>query len=343
MKALSIHKKNSSPLLKSLSTTFVLVATILFSLMVGRYPIHWHEIGELLRALLGLPHELSTQGHIILFQIRLPRILAAFLVGGSLSITGATYQGVFRNAMVSPSILGVSSGAGFGAALAILLGMGPIIQQSFAFIFGTGAVAAVYFISMATGKRHDKCLTLILSGMIISTVFSALISLLKYVADPNDTLPSIVYWLMGGLSEIEMSDLRFLSIISIIGMLGLSLSGWKLDMLSFGDDEAKTLGINVDFFRLSVIIITTLMTACAVSISGIIGWVGLLVPHMSRMMVGSQNAKLLPHAYVLGGIFLMLVDNISRSISSLELPLGVSTSLIGAPFFIFILVKRKKI
>lgn len=342
MKTLSIHKKSTNPYARTLLSALIITLTMILSLMVGRYPIHLHELGELARSLFGLPHELSAQGRIILLQIRLPRILAAFLVGGSLSITGATYQGVFRNAMVSPSILGVSSGAGFGAALAILLGMGQVMQQSFAFLFGIGAVAAVYFISMATGKKHDKCLTLILSGMIISTVFSALISLLKYVADPNDTLPSIVYWLMGGLSEVEMSDLRFISIIALVGMLGLSLSGWKLDMLSFGDDEAKTLGINVEFFRLIVIIITTLMTACAVSISGIIGWVGLLVPHISRMMVGSQNAKLLPHSFFLGGVFLMLVDNFSRSISSLELPLGITTSLIGAPFFIFILVKRKK-
>lgn len=343
MKALSNDKINilSSGYSKAILIFVMLVVVAVVSLMVGRYPVHISELGDLVRSMFGFSNDLSAQTRIVLLQIRLPRILAAFFVGGSLSITGATYQGVFRNAMVSPSILGVSAGAGFGAALAILLGLGQMMQQSFAFLFGIGAVAAVFFISLGTGKKHDKCLTLILSGMIISTVFSALISLLKYVADPNDTLPSIVYWLMGGLSEVEMSDLKFISVISIVGMLVLSLSGWKLDMLSFGDDEAKTLGINVEFFRLLIIIITTLMTACAVSISGIIGWVGLLVPHMSRMMVGSQNAKLLPHSFFLGGMFLMLVDNFSRSISSLELPLGITTSLIGAPFFILILIKRK--
>ncbi len=285
---------------------------------------------------------MTTPIKTVLVDIRLPRIAAAFLVGGTLSITGATYQGMFRNPMVSPSILGVSAGAGFGAVLAILLSFNAFMLQLSAFAFGVLAVIAVYAISMSTGKKHEKCLTLILSGMIVATVFSALISMLKYVADPDATLPSIVYWLMGGLSDIEMRDLRFIAFTAIIGLLLLSISGWKLDMLSFGDEEAKTMGINVEKLRFFVISIATLMTAAAVSISGIVGWVGLVIPHISRMLVGSKNAVLLPASFFIGGSFLLIVDDFSRGISSLEIPLGITTSLIGAPFFIFILMKSSK-
>ena len=178
--------------------------------------------------------------------------------------------------------------------------------------------------------------------MIVGTVFTALISVLKYVADPDETLPSIVYWLMGGLSDLQWKDLKFVSFISIVGLILLSLLGWKLNMLSFGDDEAKTMGINVNQLRFSVIAIATLMTAASVSISGIIGWIGLLIPHISRMLIGSKNSFLLPSSFLIGGIFLLWVDDLSRSISSMEIPLGITTSLIGAPFFIFILAKTSK-
>jgi iron complex transport system permease protein len=310
------------------------LSVILGSMLLGRFSISLSDIFETVKSLINHNTEVSPQIKTVLFDIRLPRILAAFLVGGTLSITGATYQGMFRNPMVSPSILGVSAGAGFGAALAILLGLSVFLLQLTSFLFGVVAVVAVYLISLSTGKKHDKCLTLILSGMIVGTVFSALISILKYVADPNDTLPSIVYWLMGGLSEIQLSDLRFISIIALGGLVFLSVSGWKLDMLSFGDDEAKSMGLNVDKLRFAVITVATLMTASAVSISGIIGWIGLLVPHISRMLIGSKNSDLLPASFLIGGTFLLIVDDFSRTVSSMEIPLGITTSLIGAPFFL---------
>jgi iron complex transport system permease protein len=318
------------------------LTVIVGSMLLGRFSISLSDIFETVKSLINHNTEVSPQIKTVLFDIRLPRILAAFLVGGTLSITGATYQGMFRNPMVSPSILGVSAGAGFGAALAILLGLSVFLLQLTSFLFGVVAVVAVYLISLSTGKKHDKCLTLILSGMIVGTVFSALISILKYVADPNDTLPSIVYWLMGGLSEIQLSDLRFISIIALGGLVFLSVSGWKLDMLSFGDDEAKSMGLNVDKLRFAVITVATLMTASAVSISGIIGWIGLLVPHISRMLIGSKNSDLLPASFLIGGTFLLIVDDFSRTVSSMEIPLGITTSLIGAPFFIFILMKTSK-
>lgn len=318
------------------------LAIIIASLQMGRFEVHISDIFRATKSLFTTSNNASTQINTILFHIRLPRIFAAFMVGGTLSITGAAYQGMFRNPMVSPSILGVSSGAGFGAALAILLGLNTFMLQTFSFIFGIGAVVAVYSISLATGKKHEKCLTLILAGMIVATVFTALISILKYIADPNDALPSIVYWLMGGLSDIEMKDLKTIALITLPGLLILSLSGRKLDMLSFGEDEAKTMGINVSQLRFTLIAVATLMTAAAVSISGIIGWIGLLIPHIARMILGPQNGTLLPASFLIGGSFLLIVDDFSRTVSSMEIPLGITTSLIGAPFFIFILLKNSK-
>ncbi len=334
--------KNGNKISFFILLIIITVVTALFSLILGRFQLSLADILQFIKASIdGNTEEVSTI-KTVLIDIRLPRILAAFLVGGSLSITGATYQGMFRNPMVSPSILGVSAGAGFGAALAIILGLNTIFQQSLSFFFGIIAVLTVYAISLATGKKYDKCLTLILAGMIVATVFSALISILKYIADPDDALPSIVYWLMGALSGIEMKQLIFITITSVPGLLFLTLSGWKLDMLSFGDDEAKTMGIQVEKLRFIVITIATLMTAAAVSISGIIGWVGLLIPHIARMIVGSKNAVLLPASFLIGGLFLLIVDDFSRTISSMEIPLGITTSLIGAPFFIYILMKTGK-
>nr|WP_319397952.1 iron ABC transporter permease [uncultured Carboxylicivirga sp.] len=318
------------------------VVLTLASLMLGRFTVTFHDLMSFVKGIFVGQDQDSLRIYTVLVDIRLPRVLAAFLVGGTLAVTGATYQGMFRNPMVSPSILGVSAGSGFGAALAILIGMNAFFMQTFSFLFGVGAVAAVYLISMATGKKHEKCLTLILSGMIVATVFAALTSLLKYIADPEDALPSIVYWLMGGLSDIQLPDLKFITVVSIAGLVMLSLSGWKLDMLSFGDEEAQTLGINVERFRFVVVTVATLMTASAVSISGIIGWVGLVIPHISRMLVGSKNAVLLPASFFIGGLFLLIVDNFSRSVTNLEIPLGITTSLVGAPFFIFILIKTSK-
>jgi len=313
-----------------------------FSLTIGRFPVSASVIGQLIRSFFDPDSSTQEQIKTVIIDIRLPRIIAAFLVGGTLSITGAAYQGMFRNSMVSPSILGVSAGAGFGAALAILLGFSSIMLQGLSFFFGIVAVVTVYAISLATGRKHDRCLTLILSGMIVATVFTALLSVLKYIADPDNALPTIVYWLMGGLSEIEKTDLCFIATISMIGLVILSISGWKLDLLSFGDDEAKTMGIRVERLRVTVIAVATLMTATAVSISGIIGWVGLIIPHISRMLIGPKNAELLPVAFLIGGIFLLIVDGFSRTVTTMEIPLGITTSLIGAPFFLFILMKTSK-
>lgn len=318
---------------------FITIAVALGSLFLGRFEISISEIFLMLKSLVN--PDIAIPAHIktILFGIRMPRVFAAFLVGGALSLTGAAYQGIFHNPMVSPSILGVSAGAGFGAALAILLALSSFWIQTLSFIFGISAVLSVYIINIAIGKRYNTVLTLILSGMVVGTVFSALLSVLKYVADPYDALPSIIFWIMGSLAEIEFSSLQWSALIVIPGLIFMSLVGWKLDLLSFGDDEARSMGLNVDRFRFIVILVTTLMTASVVSISGIIGWIGLLVPHIARMMVGPKNCILLPASFFIGSSFLILVDSLSRSVTSMEIPLGIVTSLLGAPFFVFIFLR----
>jgi len=320
----------------------LLSAVAIFSLLVGRYPVHLADVVCVLKSFFSAGAECDAVIGTVVVDIRLPRVLAAIFVGGALSVTGAAFQALFRNPMVSPSILGVSAGAGFGAALSIVLGLGIVLQQVVSFASGTLAVCIVLMLGAAAGKSYNRNLTLILAGMVVATVFSALLSVLKYIADPDTALPSIVYWLMGGLSDIQLSDLPFIGGLSLLGVAVLSYTGWQLDILSFGDDEARTIGIRVERLRFVVIIIAALMTSAAVSLSGIIGWVGLLIPHIARMCIGPHNTRLLPASYLLGGGFLLLVDDFSRSAFAVEIPLGITTSLIGAPFFIYILMKTAK-
>ncbi len=316
----------------------ILIALSLLSLSIGRYPI----VPKELYAYLFTTGSYDTNLPIVLLSIRLPRIIAAIAVGGALSIAGASYQGMFRNPMVSPDILGVTAGAGLGAATAILLSLPPVGIQLLSFAGGIGAVLIAVSISKSIGKIHDVILVLVLSGMIISSLCGALISMIKYIADPDDKLPAITYWLMGSLSAIRMEDLYIVLPIIAVGIIPLILLSWQLNVLSFGDDEAKSLGINTFFLRSLVIVCASLITASIVSISGIIGWVGLIIPHITRMITGPNHRILLPASFLLGGIFLLSVDNLSRSISSVEIPIGILTSIIGAPFFIYFLKKSKR-
>ena len=316
----------------------LLVTLSIVSLSIGRYSIAPND----LYAYFFSVGDYDANLPVILLNIRLPRIIAAIAVGGALSIAGASYQGMFRNPMVSPDILGVTAGAGLGAALAILLSLPPIGIQLLSFAGGLSAVLIAVSISKSIGKAHDVILVLVLSGMIISSLCGALLSMVKYVADPDDKLPAITYWLMGSLSAITKNDLYIVIPIILAGIIPLILISWQLNVLSFGDDEAKSLGINTFLLRILVIICASLITASIVSISGIIGWVGLIIPHITRMITGPNHRILLPASFLLGGIFLLLVDNLSRSVSSLEIPIGILTSIIGAPFFIFFLKKSKK-
>lgn len=319
------------------------IALLIISLFVGRYQtplsaVADESISAFSSLFFGTPASVSTQ-HTVLFNVRLPRILAALLVGAALSIAGASFQGIFRNPLVSPYILGVGSGAGFGACLAILLWNNYLIIQLMAFAFGLLAM----FIAISMGKvsKGTGTLVFVLSGIIVSSIFTALTSLAKYVADPYDQLPAIVFWLMGSLATVRYGDLLYILLPIFIGTLVLLLFRWRINILSLGDEEAKALGMDVEKMRLVIIVCATLVTSAAVSISGVIGWVGLVVPHISRMIVGPNYSRLLPMSMVIGASFMLIVDDLSRTIVATEIPLGILTSLVGAPLFAYLIKKGR--
>lgn len=313
----------------------LLLLVLVSSLCVGRYPL---SVSDLFRYVFTGQYTDASLPTVLL-NVRLPRILGAVFVGGALSVAGAAYQGMFRNPMVSPDILGVSSGAGFGASLAITLSLPLLGIQLLAFGFGLVAVLLAILVGRIVGKNHDKILMLVLSGMVTGAIFNALISLMKYLADSDSKLPDITFWLMGSLAGIDMSELKVVIPVVLIGLIPLLLLGWRLNVLSFGDDEAKTMGVNTGRLRLIVIACSSLITASVVCVSGLIGWVGLIIPHFSRFLVGPDHKVMLPVAFLSGSIFMLLIDNVARSASSLEIPLGILISLIGAPLFLLFLAR----
>ena len=272
----------------------------------------------------------------ILFLYRAPRALAAALIGGALALAGVSYQGMFSNPMVSPDVLGASTGAGFGAALAILLGCTGSAVSAAAFVFGLLAVFLAYVISRKS--RTNPTLAMILAGMMISSLFSAGTSFLKLVADVDSQLPAITYWLMGSLSDIRQADLLPLCIPLLLGAVPLFLLRWRINLLTVGEEEASAMGINTKALRLTVVICATLLTAASVSVSGMIGWVGLVIPHFCRLLFGCDYRRLVPASVLFGGAFLMLVDNISRTVTTAGIPLGILTSFVGAPVFLYLIL-----
>ena len=274
-------------------------------------------------------------------HIRTPRIFVACLVGAALAAAGATYQGMFKNPLVSPDILGVSSGAGLGASLAIFYNLPMFYVQLFAF---SGGILAVLCVSMVASRsrNQDPILVLVLSGIAIGSLLGAGISLLKILADPFTQLPSITFWLLGSFTAVGVKELSQLTPILILGILPLFLLRWRLNLLALEEDEAKSLGIPIQRTRYILIIFTTLCTASAVSITGIIGWVGLLVPHIARLLVGANFILLLPTSLLLGASFLLLTDTLARTVASIELPIGILTSACGAPFFLYLLLRGRK-
>ncbi|SKC46713.1 FecCD family ABC transporter permease [Maledivibacter halophilus] len=328
---------------KSFVIIFIAILIILISFTIGKYPITIKELFTILhQGIFSLERSLPDVMYSVVLKVRLPRIFAAFAAGASLAASGAAYQGMFRNPLVSPDILGASAGAAFGASLGILMSLGIIGIQILSFLFGLSAVALTYLISMRLSKSNGTTIVLILSGMLIKTLFTAFITLIKYIADPYSKLPEITFWLMGSLASINLQDAYIIFIVFIIGIIPLMLLRWKLNVLSFDEEEARALGLDVKKLRIIVILCSTLMTASVVSVAGLIGWVGLVVPHFSRMLVGPNFKKLLPAAVLVGGSYLLLVDNLARSIGSLEIPLGVLTSIIGAPFFIYLMLNVRK-
>src|SRR5690606_16983908 len=260
------------------------------------------------------------------------------LVGGALAAAGAAYQGMFRNPLVSPDILGVSAGAGLGAVLGIFLGLPLPWVQLLAFVGGLLAVSLVYLLASRI-RRHDPVLVLVLAGVALGTLLGAGISLLKILADPYSQLPSITFWLLGGLNGVSFADLASAAPLMLAGLLPLALLRWRINLLSLSDEEAAALGLNISRIRLLLILSATLMTASAVAITGIIGWIGLVVPHMARLLVGPEFSRLLPASLLLGASFLLLTDTLARTLAGIELPLGILTALIGAPFFLLLLAR----
>ncbi|MCL2816939.1 MAG: iron ABC transporter permease [Clostridiales bacterium] len=320
------------------------VLLVLASLLIGRYQISLGDVITILRdriaGLFGGGSGLAPSiPSVVVWDIRLPRALTALLVGGALAVGGGALQSVFRNPLVDTRMMGIQAGAGFGACLAILIFGSVNMSYLFAFVFGIGAMALAYMV----GKIYKTAptVTLVLGGVIIQAIFSALISFTKYAADPFDQLPTITFWLMGSLARSNYADLLFALIPITIGVTGIMLVRWRINLLAIGDKEAQTLGVNTGVTRAIVIICVALATAAAICVSGTIGWVGLIIPHISRMLVGNDNRVLLPVSFALGACFMLIVDNLARTITSGEIPLDILTALIGGPFFIYLLKKTK--
>lgn len=318
----------------------ILLLTIIISFQLGRYPIPAKEVlGIVLSKTFPIEPFWTDRVEMVLINIRLPRIVLACLVGCCLSAAGAAYQGVFQNPMAAPDILGASAGAAFGAAFAIYNYGSNLMITISAFFFSMLTVTLVYLISKRV--KGNRILGLILSGIMVSSLFSAATSFIKLVADPNDQLPAITYWLMGSLAGAKIGDIKFVIIPVLIGLVPLILLRWRMNVLTMGDDEAKTMGVNTNQTRLIVIICSTLVTAASVSVSGMIGWVGLVIPHLSRKLVGNNYNHLIPASILFGAIFLLLVDNVSRNLLTTEIPLGILTAFIGAPFFIYLITREE--
>lgn len=315
----------------------VFLAVLLGSLLLGRYAL---SPGQLLHMLwtkvTGGAADWPLSDDKVVFAVRLPRVAAAALVGAALAVSGAAYQGMFRNPMVSPDILGASTGAGFGAAVAILLGAGYFGISAAAFCCGLLAVAAAWLVSRLS--RTNQTVALILAGMMITSLFSAGTSFVKLVADTQQQLPAITYWLMGSLSSVKDTDVLFLSIPVTLGVVPLLALRWRMNLLTLGEEEAQSMGVNTRRLRGTVIVCATLLTSASVAVSGMIGWVGLVIPHFCRMLFGYDYRRLIPAGALFGASFLLIVDDIARLVTTGELPLGILTAFVGAPLFVYLIV-----
>ena len=324
----------------------VLVACTLLSFLFGRYPVPFSELcGILWNKFLsifgaGIEPFWESSMEIAVWNVRLPRVLMSVLVGCCLAAAGATYQGVFQNPMAAPDVLGASAGAGFGAALAIYVGLSSAYITLAAFGMSLLTVVLVFWVSKHA--KGERVLGLVLAGIMVSSLFQAGTSFIKLAADPTNKLPQITYWLMGSLSGMDWEDLGFVIWPMLIGLVPLFLLRWRLNVLAMGDDEARAMGVDASRLRIWLIIAATLVTAASVSVSGMIGWVGLVIPHMVRRICGSDYRWLMPGCMLGGGIFLLIVDNLSRNISTSGIPIGILTAFVGAPFFLWLITGRSE-
>src|SRR5690606_35947371 len=308
---------------------------------VGPYPISLADaLGAVFARLSGDVPASGETLDTVLFFVRLPRVVAAMLVGGALAAAGAAYQGLFRNPLVSPDILGVSAGAGLGAVLGIFLSLPVVGIQLVAFVVGLGTVGLVLLIA-ASVRGREPVLVLVLAGVVVGALAGSAISLLKVLADPYDQLPAITFWLLGSLAAIKLEDLAATVPVAALGLVPLALLRWRINVLSLGDEEARALGIDAARLRVVVIAAATLMTASVVAIAGIIGWVGLIMPHMARMLVGPNFERLLPAARIRGAGYVLLVDTLARTMAAVETPIGILTAVVGAPVFLWLLARGR--
>ena len=318
----------------------VLSGAIFLSFGVGYYSLTPGEVAKAFAWRFGYRGNVLPQAITIFWNIRMPRILSAALIGASLSVAGAVYQGMFRNPLVSPDILGVSSGASLGAAIAIFIGLPNWCVQLSAFICGMCAVALSYLISRKSA--HSQTLSLVLTGSMVMALCNAGVTMIKYLADPHNVLQQLTFWLMGSLAKADREALAWGAAPMLSGLMIVYLLRWRVNLLTLDDEEAMSLGVNVKKYRLIFIIASTLLSAAAVCLGGLIGWVGLMVPHMGRALVGADYKRLIPFCAMMGATYLILMDDLARAFFSLELPLGAVTSVIGAPFFIYLIIRRRE-
>jgi len=336
---LTVKEKRGAYCIAAFAVLFAVIFVVSFA--IGKYPV---SPGTLFRVffgkLTGADKTWSNEAELVVFKIRMPRILAGLMIGAGLSSAGAAYQGLFRNPMVSPDVLGASAGAGFGAAVCIFLGKNYAVVSLGAFICGIAAVGAAYLISARA--RQNPTLGMVLAGIMISSLFSSGTSFIKLIADPNNVLPSITFWLMGSIAGIREKELVYAAIPILCGMAVLFVLRWKMNLLAMGEDEARSMGVNTKIMRVVIVAAATLITAACVAVSGLIGWIGLVIPHFARMTAGYDYRVMLPVSMLMGASFMMLVDDIARSLVTAEIPLGILTAFVGAPFFLYLILDRGK-
>lgn len=336
-----LHKKSLTRYRGATTTLLVVLPLVcaIGSLALGTYGTSPLQVCHIIFAsITGQTSGIDPMAINLIKEVRLPRVLTAALVGAGLSVTGAYFQALFKNPLAAPDTLGVSNGAGFGAALAIVVGATSAGTQIGAIIFG---LVAVFLAFSVVARGQTSTVTLILSGMLVGSLFSSLIALLKFIADPTEKLPQIIYWLMGSLSGASYRALFAVLPLYLVGMVVLFLFRWKANVISLGDVEARSFGVDIKRDKAIIIASCSVITALAVSISGVIGWVGIVVPHLARMLVGPDFRRLLPASVSLGMCYLIVIDDICRSISVFEIPLGVVTGIIGVPLFLYFIYRHK--
>lgn len=321
--------------------TILLALTALAALGAGRYGLSLSRVIEIVASPLRSPEQAVTPTEAaVVFTVRLPRILLAALSGAGLALSGAALQGVFRNPLVGPQIIGVSSGAAFGGVLAILSGLPGAGLMAAAFVFGMAALVLVYALNSIVARRN--ILALVLAGMIVSGFFGALVSLVQYLADAEDKLPTMVFWLLGSFATASWDKLALAALPVLIGSAFLLGLRWRINLLSLGDEDARALGVRVERLRWFILMLVACIVAAQVAVSGIVGWVGLVVPHMARMLVGPDHRVMMPVSMLVGALYLLVIDTVARTATMGEIPLGILTALIGTPAFAILLRRSQR-